>query len=70
MASIGDVKRKLPQKFIDNLYDEFSSGSADKILMGMAADRSTTLRVNTIKYNRKYLQANRNIDCDYKNGVK
>lgn len=51
MASIGDVKKRLPQKFLDNLYDEFSSGSADKILMGMAADRLTTLRVNTIKYN-------------------
>lgn len=51
MASIGDVKKRLPQKFLDNLYNEFSSGSADKILMGMAADRLTTLRVNTIKYN-------------------
>lgn len=51
MASIGDVKKKLPQKFIENLYNEFSSGSADKILMGMAGDRLTTLRVNTIKYN-------------------
>lgn len=51
LASIGDVKRRLPQKFIENLYNEFSSVSADKILMGMASDRSTTLRVNKIKYN-------------------
>lgn len=36
---------------MDNLYKEFSSGTADKILMGMAGDRLTTLRVNTIKYN-------------------
>lgn len=50
MASIGDVKKKLPQKFIENLYEEFTSGTADKILMGMAADRLTTLRVNTLKY--------------------
>ena len=51
MASIGDVKKKLPQKFIENIYEQFSSGTADKILMGMAADRMTTLRVNTLKYN-------------------
>jgi NOL1/NOP2/sun family putative RNA methylase len=51
LASIGDVKKRIPQKFIENLYEEFSSGSADKILMGMSTDRLTTLRVNTIKYN-------------------
>lgn len=51
MASIGDVKKRLPQPFIDALYEEFSSGISDRILMGMAAERLTTLRVNTIKYN-------------------
>lgn len=57
MASIGDVKKKLPQKFIDNLYKEFSSGISDKILMGMASERLTTLRVNTIKYNIQELMS-------------
>lgn len=51
MASIGDVRKRLPKGFIDRVYEEFSSGVADKILMGMAADRLTTMRVNTIKYN-------------------
>jgi NOL1/NOP2/sun family putative RNA methylase len=55
MASIGEVKKKLPQKFIENLYQEFTPGTADKILMGMASDRLTTLRVNTIKYNVQML---------------
>lgn len=51
MASIGDVKKRLPQEFLDNLYNEFTPGTADKILMGMATERLTSLRVNTIKYN-------------------
>lgn len=50
MASVGDVKKKLSPRFIENLYQEFSPGTADKILMGMGSDRLTTLRVNTIKY--------------------
>lgn len=57
MASIGEVKKRLPQKFIDNIYSEFSSGVGDKILMGMAAERLTTLRVNTIKYNIQELMS-------------
>lgn len=51
MASVGDVKRKLPDDFIDGLYDSFSSNIADKILQGMTSNRCTTLRVNSIKYN-------------------
>lgn len=50
MASIGDIKRKLPGEFLESLYEYFSSGMVDKILMGMACEKLTTLRVNTLKY--------------------
>lgn len=51
MFSIGEVKKKLPKDFIDNLYNSYGSVISDKILSGMADKRATTLRVNTIKYN-------------------
>lgn len=51
MLSVLEVKRKLPQAFVDNLYELFSPLTVDKILSGMAGERYTTLRVNTIKYN-------------------
>lgn len=50
MLSVLEVKRKLPQAFVDNLYELFSPLTVDKILAGMAGERYTTLRVNTIKY--------------------
>lgn len=50
MLSALDVKRKLPQAFVDNLYELFSPLTVDKILSGMAGERYTTLRVNTLKY--------------------
>lgn len=50
MLSALDVKRKLPQAFIENLYELFSPLTVDKILSGMAGERYTTLRVNTLKY--------------------
>lgn len=50
MLSALEVKRKLPQAFVDNLYELFSPLTVDKILSGMAGDRYTTLRVNTLKY--------------------
>lgn len=49
MLSVLEVKRKLPQDFIDNLYDQFSPLTVDKILTGMCGQRATTLRVNTLK---------------------
>lgn len=55
MASIGEVKRRLPKDFIDRLYSQFSPITADKILSGMANERYTTLRVNTLKYDRQSL---------------
>lgn len=50
MLSVLEVKRKLPQAFVDNLYELFSPLTVDKILSGMAGERYTTLRVNTLKF--------------------
>jgi NOL1/NOP2/sun family putative RNA methylase len=50
MASVGDVKRRLSSDFIEGLYEQFSPGTADKMLLAMAGERRTTLRVNTLKY--------------------
>ena len=51
MLSVLEVKRKLPQEFIDQLYEEYSPLTVDKILSGMSDKRNTTLRANTIKSN-------------------
>ena len=51
MLSVLEVKRKLPNSFIDKLYENYSPLTVDKILAGMSGERSTTLRVNTIKSN-------------------
>ncbi len=50
MLSITEIKRHLPQKFVENLYDNYSPITVDKILLGMTDDRYVTLRVNTLKY--------------------
>ena len=50
MLSALDVKRKLPQEFVDDLYELFSPLTVDRILSGMSGERYTTLRVNTLKY--------------------
>ena len=51
MLSIQEAREKLPEKFMENMYEMFSPGTVDKIVAGMISDRYTTLRVNTIKYN-------------------
>lgn len=67
MLSALDVKRKLPKQFIEDLSQEFSPLTVDKILSGMAEKRNTTLRVNTLKYDiqnlMKYLKE-KNIKFD------
>lgn len=50
MASITEIKNRLPQDFVNNLYDMFSPGVVDNIFRGIAEKRLTTLRVNTLKY--------------------
>ena len=51
MLSALEVKRKLPQKFVETLYENYTPVTVDKILTGMSGERSTTLRVNTLKHN-------------------
>ncbi len=50
MISVSEIRRRLPEKFIDELYEMYSPVTVDKILLGMTDDRYLTLRVNTIKY--------------------
>lgn len=51
MASITEIKNRLPKEFVNNLYTMFSPGVVDNIFRGIAEKRYTTLRVNTLKYN-------------------
>lgn len=51
MLSIKEIKHRLPQEFVNNLYEMFSPLTVDKIFVGISEKRYTTLRVNTIKYN-------------------
>lgn len=51
MASITEIKNRLPKEFVDNLYTMFSPGVVDNIFRGVSEKRLTTLRVNTLKYN-------------------
>ncbi|WP_168190035.1 hypothetical protein [Caloramator sp. E03] len=66
MASIGEVKKRLPNDFIERLYNQFSPITADRILSGMANTRYTTLRVNTLKYDRQSLMKDfRNLNIKF-----
>lgn len=49
MLSVLEVKKKLPSKFVEELYDNYSPLTVDKILSGMSGARNTTLRVNNLK---------------------
>lgn len=51
MLSVLEVKRKLPKDFIEELYENYTPLTVDKILAGMNGERNTTLRANTIKSN-------------------
>lgn len=54
-VSITEIKNRLPQEFMNNLYDMFTPGMVDNILKGIIEKRYTTLRVNTLKYNSQDL---------------
>lgn len=58
MLSILELKRRLPQEFIKELYEQYTPVTVDKILSGMLGDRNTTLRVNNIKCNIQELMKN------------
>lgn len=55
MLSITEMKKRLPEEFMESLYEMFSPIIVDKILIGMNTKREATLRVNTIKYDRQNL---------------
>ena len=57
MLSILDVKKKLPQEFVTELYEQYTPLTVDKILSGMLGNRYTTLRVNTLMCNIRYLMS-------------
>ena len=58
MLSVLEVKRKLPNSFVEKLYENYTPLTVDKILSGMAGDRNTTLRVNNIKSNIQEVMKN------------
>lgn len=58
MASIVQIKNKLPMDFIKEIYSIYNERISDKILLGMENKRLTTLRVNTIKYDIDSLTKN------------
>ena len=51
MLSVLEVKRKLPEAFVEKLYENYTPLTVDKILAGMSGERNTTLRVNALKSN-------------------
>lgn len=51
MLSVLEVKRKLPEVFVEKLYENYTPLTVDKILAGMSGERNTTLRVNALKSN-------------------
>jgi len=55
LASIGELKKRMPKEFIAKLYQEEGSVLADKILSGMGNPRKTSLRANTLKTNALHL---------------
>ncbi len=76
MASITEIKNRLPKEFVENLYNLFSPGTVDKILAGTSEQRATTLRVNNLKFNIQDLMKifkEKNIKFDrvpwYKDGL-
>jgi NOL1/NOP2/sun family putative RNA methylase len=48
-ASIGEMRRRLPAEFIEDLYRLFAQSAAERILKGMGERRSTTFRANALK---------------------
>jgi NOL1/NOP2/sun family putative RNA methylase len=55
MASITEIRKKIPQDLLNSFYDIFDIHTVDKILYGISNKKLTTLRVNTLKYDIKSL---------------
>ena len=50
MLSIKEIEKRLPNEFIEEIYENFSPVTANKILVGLCEKHEVTIRVNTIKY--------------------
>lgn len=49
MAGITEIKNRLPQEFVNNLYEMFTPGMVDNIFRGIAEKCDlTTLRVKSL----------------------
>lgn len=55
MASITEIRKKLPEDMLNSFYNIFDIHTVDKILYGFSEKKLTTLRVNTLKYDIKSL---------------
>lgn len=67
MLSITEIKRKLPNDFIEEIEKEYSPMVVDKMLASMGEKRTVTIRVNRLKTNRLELMnclKERNIKFD------
>ena len=70
MAGITETKNRLPNEFVNNLYEMFTPGMVDNIFRGIAEKRLTTLRVNTLKYDiQSLMKYFKEINIDYNGNV-
>lgn len=65
MLSITEIKRKLPNDFIEEIEKEYSPMVVDKMLASMGEKRTVTIRVNRLKTNRLEL-----MDCFKEKNIK
>ena len=56
-ASIGEARRRLPEEFLEALYETFEQPLAERALRGMGAGRRTTVRVNRLRYDPRSMFA-------------
>lgn len=62
---LSQVRKKLPNSFLDMLYELYSMGTVDEILRSYQEGRKTTVRINTLK-----VTANEILNEFRKNGIK
>lgn len=47
--SVGEIRRRLPDAFIEEISARYSPVTVDRILLGLSGGRDTTLRVNSLR---------------------
>jgi hypothetical protein len=45
MISINEIKHRLPEDFMEEIYESFSPVTVDKILLGMTDDRLSLIHI-------------------------